>query len=315
MVSTRASISKASKRLKIYIVPPKQLFVDLTHDDTKTPLPKHQLSSPSAPNAPLKVPSTKDVPAVYIQQFWKTVKQVPNANDTIRFTTGRETITYTVDMFRDTLKLPVEIPDNPFIEQTYLKRRRMIRKDDNDNENDDYDDHTLEHLTNTFITKEYFEGKMKEMFDNLNNLVQELSVEKTNELLKEAIPRMVNDAVKTVLNTMGCAETIEEMLEIKVIEMGGNEEVFSLYSSAEIGEEEFEVYFQGGLRNDDYFDANEDYVRINSGDQLRLSRSATQTIRSPILRVLPKMITYGWEYDCLWAVCDEASEEVVAFNS
>ncbi|GJY99319.1 hypothetical protein Tco_0516749 [Tanacetum coccineum] len=31
----------------------------------------------------------------------------------------------------------------------------------------------------------------------------------------------------TVLNRMGCAETIEEMLEIKVIEMGGNEEVFS----------------------------------------------------------------------------------------
>ncbi|GKG48969.1 hypothetical protein Tco_0513116, partial [Tanacetum coccineum] len=29
----------------------------------------------------------------------------------------------------------------------------------------------------------------------------------------------------TILNTMVCAETIEEMLEIKVIKMGGNEEV------------------------------------------------------------------------------------------
>ncbi|GJX07069.1 hypothetical protein Tco_0195001 [Tanacetum coccineum] len=60
MASTRASISKASKRPKINVIPPKQLLVDLTQDDTKTPSPKHQLSSPSAPNAPSKTPSTKD---------------------------------------------------------------------------------------------------------------------------------------------------------------------------------------------------------------------------------------------------------------
>ncbi|GJW07319.1 hypothetical protein Tco_1569742 [Tanacetum coccineum] len=59
MTSTRASISKAFKRPKIKIIPPKQLFVDLTQDDTKTPSLKHQLSSPSAPNAPSKTPSTK----------------------------------------------------------------------------------------------------------------------------------------------------------------------------------------------------------------------------------------------------------------
>nr|GEW94560.1 hypothetical protein [Tanacetum cinerariifolium] len=59
MASTRASISKASKRSKINIIPPKQLFVGFTHDDSKTSSPKHQLSSPSAPNAPSKTPSTK----------------------------------------------------------------------------------------------------------------------------------------------------------------------------------------------------------------------------------------------------------------
>ncbi|GKC43823.1 retrovirus-related pol polyprotein from transposon TNT 1-94 [Tanacetum coccineum] len=42
--------------------------------------------------------ATADVPAVCIQQFWKTIKQVPNANDNI-----------------------LEIPNNPFIEPTYLK--------------------------------------------------------------------------------------------------------------------------------------------------------------------------------------------------
>ncbi|GJW38325.1 hypothetical protein Tco_0064170 [Tanacetum coccineum] len=60
MASTRASISKASKRPKINIILPKQLFVDLTHDDIKTPSPTLQLSLPSAPNAPSKTPSTKD---------------------------------------------------------------------------------------------------------------------------------------------------------------------------------------------------------------------------------------------------------------
>ncbi|GKD93888.1 hypothetical protein Tco_1373725 [Tanacetum coccineum] len=54
--------------------------------------------------------------------------------------------------------------------------------DDADDENDNHDDNALE--------------KMKEMSDTLNNLVPELSVAITNELIKEAVPRMVNDAVK-----------------------------------------------------------------------------------------------------------------------
>ncbi|GKF63804.1 hypothetical protein Tco_0187252 [Tanacetum coccineum] len=36
---------------------PFPMFVDLNHDDTKTPSPTLQLSSPSAPNAPSKTPS------------------------------------------------------------------------------------------------------------------------------------------------------------------------------------------------------------------------------------------------------------------
>ncbi|GKC18520.1 zinc finger, CCHC-type containing protein [Tanacetum coccineum] len=58
MASIRASISKHSKRPKINIIPPKQLFIDLTNDDTKTPSLNYQVSSPSAPNAPSKTPST-----------------------------------------------------------------------------------------------------------------------------------------------------------------------------------------------------------------------------------------------------------------
>ncbi|GJY35876.1 hypothetical protein Tco_0421254 [Tanacetum coccineum] len=72
MASTRASISKASKRPKINIIPPKQLFVDFTHDDIKAPSPTLQLSSPSAPNAPSKTPSTKDTSSSSIDYIPKS---------------------------------------------------------------------------------------------------------------------------------------------------------------------------------------------------------------------------------------------------
>ncbi|GJX54671.1 hypothetical protein Tco_0283040 [Tanacetum coccineum] len=59
--------------------------------------------------------ATADVPAVYLQQFWHTVHKVPNTKDTIRFKLDTQEITYTVDMFHDTIKLPIETPDNPFV--------------------------------------------------------------------------------------------------------------------------------------------------------------------------------------------------------
>nr|GEX45296.1 hypothetical protein [Tanacetum cinerariifolium] len=58
MTSTRAFISKPFKRPKINIIPPKQLFIDLTNDDTKTPSSNYHVLSPSALNAPSKTPST-----------------------------------------------------------------------------------------------------------------------------------------------------------------------------------------------------------------------------------------------------------------
>ncbi|GJY21016.1 hypothetical protein Tco_0393582 [Tanacetum coccineum] len=48
-------------------------------------------------------------------QFYRPVKQVPNANETIRFMVDKQDITYTMDMFRETLKLPAETPEQPFI--------------------------------------------------------------------------------------------------------------------------------------------------------------------------------------------------------
>ncbi|GJS65948.1 hypothetical protein Tco_0680512 [Tanacetum coccineum] len=59
--------------------------------------------------------TTADVLVVYLQQFWKTVSKVPDTKDTIRFKLDTQEIMYTVDMFCDTLKLPMETSDNPFI--------------------------------------------------------------------------------------------------------------------------------------------------------------------------------------------------------
>ncbi|GKD59660.1 hypothetical protein Tco_1297169 [Tanacetum coccineum] len=58
MVSIKASTSKPSKISRINIILPKKLFIDLTHENTKTPSPNYQVSSPNAPNAPSKTPST-----------------------------------------------------------------------------------------------------------------------------------------------------------------------------------------------------------------------------------------------------------------
>ncbi|GJT32405.1 hypothetical protein Tco_0922824 [Tanacetum coccineum] len=62
MASTQASSSNPSKKIKLTIIPPRQLFVDLTseEDDTTTHSPITKSSSLSPPNAPSKTPSTKD---------------------------------------------------------------------------------------------------------------------------------------------------------------------------------------------------------------------------------------------------------------
>ncbi|GJW18169.1 hypothetical protein Tco_0025605, partial [Tanacetum coccineum] len=66
-----------------------------------------------------------------------------------------------------------------------------------------------------------------------------------------------------------------------------------LYQAVELEEEGFNIYFEGGLRNDDNFNAQDYWLSISREDNLGLSRSHTSTIRNPILRVIHKMFTYG----------------------
>ncbi|GJZ32759.1 hypothetical protein Tco_0578195 [Tanacetum coccineum] len=66
-----------------------------------------------------------------------------------------------------------------------------------------------------------------------------------------------------------------------------------LYHAEELDEEGFDVYFQGGLRSDEHFNAQEYWLSISREENLSFSRSHTATIRNSVLRVLHKMITYG----------------------
>ncbi|GJS59251.1 hypothetical protein Tco_0654035 [Tanacetum coccineum] len=59
--------------------------------------------------------ATADVPAVCLQQFWWTMRKVPDTEDTIKFILDTQQFIYTVDMFFDTLQLPVETPKNSFV--------------------------------------------------------------------------------------------------------------------------------------------------------------------------------------------------------
>ncbi|GJR95637.1 hypothetical protein Tco_0267811 [Tanacetum coccineum] len=61
-----------------------------------------------------------------------------------------------------------------------------------------------------------------------------------------------------------------------------------LYQAVELEEDGFNVYFEGGLRNDDNFNAQDYWLSISRGDNIGLSRSHTSTIRNPILRGVDK---------------------------
>ncbi|GKE19160.1 hypothetical protein Tco_1426737, partial [Tanacetum coccineum] len=69
--------------------------------------------------------------------------------------------------------------------------------------------------------------------------------------------------------------------------------ILGLYQAVKLEEDGFNVYFEGGLHNDDNFNAQDYWLSISREDNLSLSRSHTSTIRNLILKVIHKMITYG----------------------
>ncbi|GJR16535.1 hypothetical protein Tco_0799187 [Tanacetum coccineum] len=66
-----------------------------------------------------------------------------------------------------------------------------------------------------------------------------------------------------------------------------------LYHDDELDEEGFDVYFQGGMRSNEHFNAQEYWLSISQKNNLSFSRSHASTIWNSVLRVVHKMITYG----------------------
>ncbi|GKA28450.1 zf-CCHC domain-containing protein [Tanacetum coccineum] len=88
MTSTQASSSNPSNKIKLTIIPPRQLFIDLSseEDDTTTPFPITKSSSRSLPNAPSKTPSTKNTSSTFgtTSSSFESKPQIspPTSNDT-----------------------------------------------------------------------------------------------------------------------------------------------------------------------------------------------------------------------------------------
>ncbi|GJS55867.1 hypothetical protein Tco_0629229 [Tanacetum coccineum] len=88
MASTQASSSNPSNKIKLTIIPPRQLFVDLfsEEDDTTTPYPITKSSYLSPSNAPSKTPSTKDTSSTFgtTSSLFESKPQSlpPSSNDT-----------------------------------------------------------------------------------------------------------------------------------------------------------------------------------------------------------------------------------------
>nr|GEZ11590.1 hypothetical protein [Tanacetum cinerariifolium] len=88
MASTQASFSNLSKKIKLTIIPVRQLFVNLSsnEDATTTPSPITKSSSSSPSNAPSKTSSTKDTSSTFgtVSSLFKSKPQSspPSSNDT-----------------------------------------------------------------------------------------------------------------------------------------------------------------------------------------------------------------------------------------
>ncbi|GKC24956.1 hypothetical protein Tco_1027106 [Tanacetum coccineum] len=99
MASTQASSFNGYKKIKLTIISPRQLFVDLTNEDdsTFTPYPITTSSYPTPPNAPSKTPSTKDTLSTF-RTTSSSFKSKPESSPT------------------SSNKAPSPQPSNPFLD-------------------------------------------------------------------------------------------------------------------------------------------------------------------------------------------------------
>ncbi|GJX24724.1 hypothetical protein Tco_0231020 [Tanacetum coccineum] len=142
-----------------------------------------------------------------------------------------------------------------------------------------------------FTTSSYYEEDVAEM--------QSLEID---DMLRIRLRKAAsNEEIFTSFDEVCADDELQTKKIIKFI-LGGHTHSLTLlefaqrlglYQAVELEEDGFNVYFEGGLGNDDNFNAEDYWLSIGREDNLGLSRSHTSIIKNPILRVIHKMITYG----------------------
>ncbi|GJU68221.1 hypothetical protein Tco_1254480 [Tanacetum coccineum] len=131
---------------------------------------------------------------------------------------------------------------------------------------------------------------------------EEKSMDDSDQLLDfnlDDVPLLGEEEISPFVCKMGKSSRSKKIIKFR---LGGRAHNLTLlefarrlelYHADEIEEYGFNVYFEGGLRSDEHFNAQEYWLSISREENLGLSMSHTSTIRSPVLRVIHKMITYG----------------------
>nr|GEV04938.1 hypothetical protein [Tanacetum cinerariifolium] len=117
MASTQASSSNPSKKIKLTIIPPRQLFVNISSDEdtTTTPSPITTSSSSSPLNAPSKTSSTKDTSYT----FGNTCSSFESKPQSLPPTTKDTPSPQPFNLFLDNIIDAPPRPSNPIPLQSY----------------------------------------------------------------------------------------------------------------------------------------------------------------------------------------------------
>nr|GEW84360.1 hypothetical protein [Tanacetum cinerariifolium] len=116
-----------------------------------------------------------------------------------------------------------------------------------------------------------------------------------NTRLAQLLPRHIYSPCVVnwdVLNRMDSDGEIDDMLRIKLREAGSNEEIFTSVAWTRAFNINKPIYAEL-CHYDEHFNAQEYWLSISREENFSLSRSHTSNIRSLILRVIHKMISYG----------------------
>nr|GEW14882.1 hypothetical protein [Tanacetum cinerariifolium] len=141
-------------------------------------------------------------------------------------------------------------------------------------------------VTETF--KEALLGRVFHDFLLWNNYNQMLKSNYNTNLARILPKKVYSPCIMdwTVLNTLGYGDTIGEMLEIKVNEIGGDEILFTSEAWRRAFDINKPIYTEPCK-------SSTPLMNLMSEEELVLSRSSAKTIRKPVLKVIQKMITYS----------------------